>query len=92
MPKMRQDFQEEEGVIHLTTIDCAQGRTFENVIFIVTRDANPGSMEEAFTGFTRASKHLQVVDVSNSGWVSNMFGEEVQVSHQLPIDPDDIPF
>lgn len=75
---MRLKFQEEEGHIHLTTIDCAQGRTFENVVFIVTRDANPDCMEEAFTGFTRASKHLQVVDVSSSGWVAEMLGEGVE--------------
>ena len=85
---MRKRFQEEEGKVHLTTIDCAQGRTFENVIFVVTRDATPNRMEEAFTGFTRASMHLQVIDNSPSGWVSDMLGDMlgIDAEHQGPND------
>ncbi len=80
--RLKLDFQEIESSTHLTTIDCAQGRTFENVIFIVTRDASPDHMEEAFTGFTRASYHLQVIDASLTGWVSKMLGDGVMT--QMP--------
>lgn len=70
--RLRRQFEEKTGRIHLTTIDCAQGRTFENVLFVVTRDAYHGNIEEFFTGLTRASSHLYVLDASASGWAFDL--------------------
>ena len=70
--EMKTNFFEHSGRVHITTVDCAQGRTFENVVFVITRDATPGKVEEAFTGFTRASRHLYVIDASESKWAYSM--------------------
>lgn len=69
---MRRSFYEHANHVHITTVDCAQGRTFENVLFVITRDVICGNVEEAFTGFTRASRHLYTVDVSDSQWAYAM--------------------
>lgn len=90
---MRSDFYEHVNRIHITTIDCAQGQTFENVIFVITRDAIRGNVEEAFTGFTRASRHLYVVDVSNSQWAYAMMsvhGEGTLLSETTAVGYDPI--
>ena len=73
--ELKKGFHEVPDRVHLTTIDCAQGRTFENVLLIITRDAANGKMEEAFTGFTRASRHLYVIDASVSHWAFSMMSK-----------------
>lgn len=67
--ELRMNFLEKKGRVHLTTIDCAQGRTFDNVLFLLTRMKRDGAFEEVFTGMTRAASHLQVLDCSPDGWL-----------------------
>jgi hypothetical protein len=62
--QLRRDFYKNRDRVHLTTIDCAQGQTFDNVILILKRLSvdSPGGMEELFTGMTRARKMLRIID------------------------------
>jgi hypothetical protein len=65
--QLRRDFFKNRDRVHLTTIDCAQGQTFDNVILILRRLSldkpdKPGVMEELFTGMTRARRMLRIID------------------------------
>ena len=73
--RLRLRFGERLGFVHLTGTDCAQGQTFENVLFISTREnqiKKSGGIEELFTALTRARANLRVVDYSNSSWLYEM--------------------
>ena len=72
--KLRLRFGERPGHVHLTGVDCAQGQTFENVLYVSTQDRirHAGGIEELFTALTRARAHLRVVDHSESGWLYEM--------------------
>ena len=73
--RLRLRFGERPGFVHLTGTDCAQGQTFENVLFISTREnqiKKSGGIEELFTALTRARANLRVVDYSNSSWLYEM--------------------
>ena len=61
---LRREFYDHREKIHITTIDCAQGQTFDRVVLILRRltFARPTAMEELFTGMTRARSVLRVVD------------------------------
>ncbi len=61
---LRREFYDHREKIHITTIDCAQGQTFDRVVLILRRltFAKPAGMEELFTGMTRARSVLRVVD------------------------------
>ena len=70
--ELRMSFEECEGSIHLTSVDCAQGRTFSNVLYIVTKDwdrIGVDAAEMTFTGITRARYNLRIIDYSPSGWL-----------------------
>lgn len=73
--KLRLSFKECRGKVHLTSVDCAEGQTFTNVLYIATKDASDignGGMELTFTAVTRAREHLRVLDRSPSGWLYEM--------------------
>lgn len=62
--QLRRVFFKNRDRVHLTTIDCAQGQTFDNVILILRRLSldKTGVMEELFTGMTRARRMLRIID------------------------------
>ena len=68
---LRNEFEETEDHIGLTTIELAQGWDFDNVILIVTQNRNDDEhvVESVLTGITRAKKQLHIIDDSPSGWV-----------------------
>lgn len=72
--RRRDDFEETEDHIGLTTIKLAQGWDFECVILVVTQDAcaNEHVVESVLTGITRAKRQLRIIDVSPSHWVYNL--------------------
>lgn len=72
--RLRLRFGQRPGYVHLTGIDCAQGQTFENVLYISTQSQirKAGGIEELFTALTRARAHLRVVDYSDTGWLYEM--------------------
>ena len=72
--KLRNDFEETEDRIGLTTIQLAQGWDLECVILIVTqdKDANEHVIESVLTGITRAKRQLRIIDASSTYWVFNM--------------------
>ena len=63
---LRREFYDHREKIHITTIDCAQGQTFDRVVLILRRltFAKPAAMEELFTGMTRARSVLRIVDAT----------------------------
>ena len=69
--RLRNEFEETEDHVGLTTIELAQGWDFENVILIVTQDRNDDEhvVESVLTGITRAKRQLHIIDDSSSGWV-----------------------
>ena len=69
--RLRNDFEESENHIGLTTIELVQGWDLENVILVVENDCgqNPHEIESVTTGITRAKSQLRVIDASPSGWV-----------------------
>lgn len=99
--KLKREFYQNRDKIHLTTVDCAQGQTFDNVVLVVTR-RNSGNLEELFSGMTRARKTLRIVDASQNQWVYNMLkgynSYEVKIVEDVSkktfqgFDSDDIPF
>ena len=70
----RDDFEETEDHIGLTTIQLAQGWDLECVILIVTqdKDANEHVIESVLTGITRAKRQLRIIDTSPAHWVYEM--------------------
>lgn len=99
---LRRDFYGHREKIHVTTIDCAQGQTFDRVVLILRRLTfeKPAAMEELFTGMTRARSVLRVIDATprheiydllkqyNSYEVPTRHGGGVGVSYE----PEEIPF
>ena len=71
--RLRRDFEEREDCINLTTIELAQGWDFENVILVVTKDLVQGGsvLESTYTGITRATQSLRILDASSTQWVFN---------------------
>ena len=71
--KLRNNFEETEDHIGLTTIELVQGWDLENVILVVENDKmqNPNEVESVTTGITRAKRQLRVIDLSPSSWVYN---------------------
>jgi hypothetical protein len=72
--RRRDDFEETEDHIGLTTMKLVQGWDFECVILVVTQDAcaNEHVVESVLTGITRAKRQLRIIDVSPSHWVYNL--------------------
>jgi hypothetical protein len=66
---LRRSFYKDRDKVHLSTVDCAQGQTFDNVVLVVTHS---GNMEELFSGMTRARKTLRIIDASPNRWVYGM--------------------
>lgn len=66
---LRRSFYKDRDKTHLSTVDCAQGQTFDNVVLVVTHS---GNMEELFSGMTRARKTLRIIDASPNRWVYGM--------------------
>ncbi len=67
---LRKTFYERADTLHITTIDCAQGHTFDKVI-VVLGDKNapfslslPGNLELLFTACSRARTALRVIDAT----------------------------
>ena len=71
--RLRRDFEEREDCINLTTIELAQGWDFENVILVVTKDLVQGEsvLESTYTGITRATQSLRILDASSTQWIFN---------------------
>lgn len=72
---LRQKFYEQKGGSHLTSVDCAQGQSFEAVIFILSRDkaeASEGTLELIFTALSRSGRLLRVIDNSPTHWLYDM--------------------
>lgn len=73
--RLRGEFEEQEGATNLTTIDLAQGWDFESVVLVVSDSVESKKgvnvKERVFTGVTRATKHLRVLDRSPDHWVYN---------------------
>lgn len=72
---LRQKFYERKGYNHLTSVDCAQGQSFEAVIFILSRDkeeASKGKLELIFTALSRSGRLLRVIDNSLTHWLYDM--------------------
>lgn len=69
--RLRNNFEESEDRVGLTTIDLAQGWDFESVILIVTQNnvQSTNTAESVLTGITRAQQQLRIIDASPSGWV-----------------------
>ena len=69
--QLRNDFEESESHIGLTTIELAQGWDLDCVILIVTRnrDRTDNMVESIFTGITRAKNELRILDASPTHWV-----------------------
>lgn len=72
--KLRNDFEETEDHIGLTTIQLVQGWDLECVILIVTQDkgANEHTVESVLTGITRAKQQLRLIDASPTHWVYDL--------------------
>ena len=72
--KLRNDFEESEDSIGLTTIQLAQGWDLECVILIVTHNKsnNAHELESVLTGITRAKRQLRIIDASTTHWVYNL--------------------
>ena len=73
--RLRMSFKECSGKVHLTSVDCAEGQTFTNVLYIATKDVGDignWGVELTFTAVTRAREHLRVLDRSPSGWLYEM--------------------
>lgn len=72
--RMRLAFGEHKGKCHLTSVDCIQGQTFENVIYICTRGQPSvgAGLEEVFTGLTRARRMLRILDYSADAWLTHI--------------------
>lgn len=99
---LRRIFYGHREKIHVTTIDCAQGQTFDRVVLILRRLTfeKPAAMEELFTGMTRARSVLRVIDTTprheiydllkqyNSYEAPTRHGGGVCVSYE----PEEIPF
>jgi superfamily I DNA/RNA helicase len=98
---LRRSFYKDRDKVHLTTVDCAQGQTFDNVVLVVTHK-DTGNIEELFSGMTRARKTLRIVDASQNQWVYNMLKQynsyEVKVVEDVSkktfqrFNVDNIPF
>lgn len=70
--KLREEFYEHSGCNHLTSVDQAQGQTFETVVFILSsqrQQLDAGSLEQAFTALSRSGRILRVLDASPSHWL-----------------------
>ena len=69
--KLRNDFEETEDHIGLTTIQHAQGWDLDCVILVITqnKDVNAHQVESVLTGITRAKKQLRIIDASSTHWV-----------------------
>ena len=99
---LRREFYGYRDKIHITTIDCAQGQTFDRVVLILRRltSAKPAAMEELFTGMTRARSVLRIVDATPMhefyDLLKSFNSYEVPISRQNEIihscDPDAKPF
>lgn len=74
--KARRGFYEHDNAIHVTTVDCAQGHTFRNVIFLLPR--NNVYKEVIFTGLSRATDFLRVIDASPSKELYKSFSRMVK--------------
>ncbi len=98
---LRRSFYKDRDKVHLSTVDCAQGQTFDNVVLVVTHN-DTGNIEELFSGMTRARKTLRIVDASPNQWVYKMLKQynsyEVKVVEDVSektfqrFNVDDIPF
>ena len=69
--KLRNDFEETEDHIGLTTIQHAQGWDLDCVILVITqnKDVNAHQVDSVLTGITRAKKQLRIIDASSTHWV-----------------------
>ena len=69
--KLRNDFEETENHVGLTTIQLAQGWDLDCVILVITqnKDVNAHQVESVLTGITRAKKQLRIIDASSTHWV-----------------------
>jgi superfamily I DNA/RNA helicase len=98
---LRRSFYKDRDKVHLSTVDCAQGQTFDNVVLVVTHN-DTGNIEELFSGMTRARKTLRIVDASPNQWAYKMLKQynsyEVKVVEDVSektfqrFNVDDIPF
>ncbi len=68
--QLRKDFYERADTLHITTIDCAQGHTFDKVIVVLGDKDAPfslsGNLELLFTACSRARTALRVIDATRS--------------------------
>lgn len=72
--KLREEFEESEDYIGLTTIQLAQGWDLECVILVVTQEqcTNKYELESVLTGITRAKRQLRIIDASPTHWVYDL--------------------
>ncbi|HNX35462.1 MAG TPA: ATP-dependent helicase [Kiritimatiellia bacterium] len=76
---LKEDFQEYPQKLHATTIDSAQGQSFDMVI-LVMKERHPDK-ELLFTGISRAKRLLWVVDATPDGWVETLLSIPVVTPH-----------
>jgi len=76
---LKEDFQEYPKKLHATTIDSAQGQSFDMVILVMKGWSH--DMELLFTGISRAKRLLWVVDATPDGWVEKLISVPVATPH-----------
>ena len=65
---LRRAFYESDDTLHITTIDCAQGHTFEKVCLVLSNEFDLtylGNLELLFTACSRARTALRVIDATS---------------------------
>ena len=70
--KLREEFYEHPGCNHLTSVDCAQGQSFEAVVFVLSSNReqfDEGVLEQVFTALSRSGRFLRVYDASSRHWL-----------------------
>ena len=73
--KLREEFYEHPGCNHLTSVDCAQGQSFEAVVFVLSSNReqfDEGVLEQVFTALSRSGRFLRVYDASSRHWLHGL--------------------
>jgi hypothetical protein len=76
---LKKEFQEYPQKLHATTIDSAQGQSFDMVILVMKGWSH--DKELLFTGISRAKRLLWIVDATPDGWVEKLISLPVGTPH-----------
>lgn len=81
--RLRENFYEHPGRNHLTSVECAQGQSFETVVFILSsgrEQFDEGVLELVFTALSRSGRFLRVIDASPKHWLYDLLAPKMGLS------------